>query len=277
MPEGDSLRHAADRVRPVLQGQAVTKIWFRKLRGYPPRVGDVITSVEAAGKYLLIQFGERLVLHTHLGMAGSWSAATLDKPIPKTPKLRIVIETQAGRALCFAAPTIATYLVEDPASPTAQLGPDLSNDDPDLSEVVRRSRRSTSDDEPVASLLLDQKVAAGVGNVFKSETLFVAGLYPFTAVSDVNDEDLVALWKIAHRQLRANRSRSMRRTTRSSALSRYYVYGRHRRGCLLCDNAIDYSPAGLLAPRSTYWCPTCQPDRTTTETAARSGTGLDLA
>jgi len=259
VPEGDTLRHAAARLRPVLEHQTVVAIWFRKLRGYRPRVGDTITSVEAVGKYLLIQFGERLVLHTHLGMAGSWSAAPLERPVPSTPKLRIVIETAAGRALCFAAPTIATYLIDDPASPTANLGPDLSNDHPDLEEVLARSRRAAHKSSYLASVLLDQSVAAGVGNVFKSEALFVAGLHPFTPVSAVDDKDLLALWRTAHRQLRANRNRSMRRTTGPGARSRMHVYRRHRSGCLLCDNAIDYSPAGLLTPRSTYWCPTCQP------------------
>jgi hypothetical protein len=110
VPEGDTLRRAAEVLTPVLDGQVVTDLWFKKLRGYRPRVGDTIHSVEAVGKYLLIEFDRNLVLHTHLGMSGSWRTSGLDRPVPRDPKLRIVIETALGRALCFAAPDISTHI-----------------------------------------------------------------------------------------------------------------------------------------------------------------------
>ena len=75
MPEGDTLRRAAEALTPVLEGQIVTDLWFKKLRGYRPRVGETIQSVDAVGKYLLIEFDRKLVLHTHLGMTGSWRVA----------------------------------------------------------------------------------------------------------------------------------------------------------------------------------------------------------
>ena len=136
MPEGDTLRRAAEVITPVLEGQVVTELWFKKLRGYRPRVGDTIHSVDAVGKYLLIEFDRKLVLHTHLGMSGSWRATTLDTPVPKSPKLRIVIETSAGRALCFAAPDISTHISGSGTAPVDRLGPDLSNDDVDFAEVL---------------------------------------------------------------------------------------------------------------------------------------------
>ena len=259
MPEGDTLRRAAEVLTPVLEDQVVTELWFRKLRGHRPRVGDRIHSVDAVGKYLLIEFDRRLVLHTHLGMAGSWRATPLTAAVPSTPKLRIVIETAAGRALCFSAPEIATHLAGAGTAPADRIGPDLSNDDVDLSEVVHRSRAAQG--PTLAELLLEQQVAAGVGNVFKSEALFVAGLHPFTAVDSVDDATLERLWDVAHRQLVANRSRPFRVTTRPTDGGRTYVYGRHRLGCRRCDNAIKFSPGGERTARSTYWCPTCQPAR----------------
>lgn len=263
MPEGDTLRRAAEALTPVLEGQIVTDLWFRKLRGYRPRVGDRIHRVEAVGKYLLIEFDRRLVLHTHLGMSGVWRATGLDRPPPRDPRLRVIIETGLGRGLCFGAPDISTHIVDGVGgAPTDGLGPDLSDDGADLDEVLRRSR-ATDGDRTLAQLLLDQRVAAGVGNVFKSEALFVAGLHPFTRVADAADADLERLWSIAHRQLVANRSRPVRTTTagRDQRGGRTYVYGRHRLGCRRCDNAIEYSAAGDLTERSTYWCPTCQPER----------------
>lgn len=264
MPEGDTLRRAAEVLTPVLEGQVVTDLWFKKLRGYRPRVGDTIHRVDAVGKYLLIEFDRKLVLHTHLGMSGSWRTSTLDRPVPRSPKLRIVIETAAGRALCFAAPDISTHLSGSGTAPADRLGPDLSDDEIDLDVVVERSRARSSDTTTLADLLLDQQVAAGVGNVFKSDVLFLAGLHPFTLARDVSDERLRSLWSIAHRQLVANRSTPSRKTTAAGQRDRTHVYGRHRLGCHRCDNAIAYSPAGERTVRSTYWCPTCQPEQPTT-------------
>ena len=259
MPEGDTLRRAAEVLTPVLEGHVVTDLWFKKLRGYRPRVGDTIQSVDAVGKYLLIEFDRKLVLHTHLGMSGSWRATTLDKPVPKTPKLRVVIETAAGRALCFAAPDISTHLSGSGTAPADRLGPDLSDDDVDLAVVVARSRERASETTTLAELLLDQQVAAGVGNVFKSEALFVGGWYPFTLVADLSDEQLTKLWSIAHRQLVANRGAPFRKTTGPGSPDRTHVYGRHRFACRRCDNSVSFSAAGERTARSTYWCPTCQP------------------
>jgi endonuclease-8 len=259
MPEGDTLRRAAEVLTPVLEGQIVTDLWFKKLRGYRPRVGDTIHSVDAVGKYLHIEFDRKLVLHTHLGMTGSWRAAPLDRARPRDPKLRILIETPAGRALCFAAPDISTHISGSGTAPADRLGPDLSNDDVDLDDVVARSRTRASHATTLAELLLDQQVAAGVGNVFKSEALFVAGMYPFTLVSDLTDEQLAKLWSIAHRQLVANRGKPYRSTTGPGSSDRTHVYGRHHFACLRCDNAVEFSAAGARTARSTYWCPTCQP------------------
>lgn len=259
MPEGDTLRRAAEVLTPVLEDRDVTALWFRKLRGHRPRVGDRIHRVDAVGKYLLIEFDRRLVLHTHLGMAGSWRVSSLDRPVPVTPKLRIVIETEAGRALCFSAPDISTHISGSGTAPADRIGPDLSDDDADIGEVIRRSRVATGPGTTLAEMLLDQTVAAGVGNVFKSEALFVTGLHPFTLVADVDDEVLLRLWTTAHRQLVANRARPYRMTTRPGDGGRTYVYGRHRLGCRRCDNAVRYSAAGERTARSTYWCPSCQP------------------
>ncbi len=270
MPEGDTLRRAAEVLTPILEGHVVTDLWFKKLRGYRPRVGDTIHSVDAVGKYLLIEFDRNLVLHTHLGMSGSWRAAPLTTAVPATPKLRIVIETGAGRALCFAAPDISTHISGAGTAPADRIGPDLSNDDVDLDVVVARSRDRSADTTTLADLLLDQRVAAGVGNVFKSEALFVAGLHPFTRVADVTDAQLSKLWSIAHRQLVANRATPYRSTTGPGNPDRTHVYGRHRLACRRCDNSVSFSPAGERTPRSTYWCPTCQPDPRTRPAVAMS-------
>ncbi|MBX3314309.1 MAG: Fpg/Nei family DNA glycosylase [Actinobacteria bacterium] len=259
MPEGDSLRRAAAAMAPVLEGRVVTGLWFRKLRGHRPRVGDTVHSVEAVGKYLLIRFDRDLVLHTHLGMSGSWRTAPPEAPVPNTPKLRVVIATAAGQAWCFAAPTVETHVLGARDAPTDRLGPDLSDDDVDLQQIVGRSRAGRTASATLAELLLDQQVAAGVGNVFKSEALFVARLHPFTPVGDVDDATLAGLWGIAHEMLVTNRDRPFRKTTGAMSPDRTFVYDRFRKPCRRCSDSILFSPAGERTSRSTYWCPRCQP------------------
>lgn len=258
MPEGDTLRHAQAALAPVLEGQVATHLWFRKIRGYRPRVGQRIERVDAVGKHLLIEFDRNLTLDTHLGMAGSWRALPVEARLPTTPTLRIVISTVKGHALCFSAPVIQTFLRTADRTPISDLGPDLSDDDVDLDEVVRRTRAGDRT-RTIAELLLDQSIAAGVGNVFKSEALFVAGVHPFRPVGELTDAMLREVWRIAHRQLVANRETRSRTTTARGDAGRTYVYGRKHLGCRRCNIAIEYSPAGERAGRSTYWCPTCQP------------------
>ncbi len=258
MPEGDTLRRLAKRLAPVLVGETVTDIWFRKLRGHRPRVGFRIHRVDAVGKYLRIAFDRRLVLHTHLGMSGAWRITEKTARVSRDPRLRILIETARGRALCFGAPTIFTAVEGAQPDPLAHLGPDLSDDDVDLTKVVQRSR-SLADSLTLAEMLLHQRVATGVGNVFKSEALFVAKLFPFRNVADVSDAQLTSLWSIAHEQLVANRQTRTRSTTRN-AVDNTFVYGRARLPCRLCHHPIEFSRSGARTARSTYWCPECQPE-----------------
>lgn len=257
MPEGDSLRRAAALLSPVLQGEIATYVWFRKIRGHRPRVGQHIERVDAVGKHLLIEFDRNITLRVHLGMTGSWRVGSPDARLPNSPKLRVVIRTALGTAFCFAAPTIETYIREAGPSPLDHLGPDLSDDVVDITEIVARTR-TYAFDQTLATALLDQRIAAGVGNVFKSEIAFLAGLHPFTQVNTLSDPDLDRVWRIAHDQLTSNRERRSRKTTSSSISGRTYVYGRFHRACRRCPSSIEFSPAGKVTPRSTYWCPHCQ-------------------
>ena len=159
--------------------------------------------------------------------------------------------------MCYAAPVIRTYLRDVDGSPIDHIGPDLSGDRLDLDAVLERSRLPDQD-RTIADLLLDQRVAAGVGNVYKNEALFIARMHPFRRVRTVSDEDLGRAWSVAHRLLVHNRDREVRKTTPSAVRSRTFVYDRYRLGCHRCSDAIAYDPAGSVTQRSTYWCPSCQ-------------------
>jgi len=257
MPEGDSLRRAEALLSPILDGQIATDVWFRKIRGHRPRNGQRIERVNAVGKHLLIEFERRITLRTHLGMSGSWRTGPADAKAPADPRLRVLIRTELGTAMCFAAPTIDTFVRDGSPTPIDHLGPDLSNDVADIGRVVELIRGLDAE-TLLAQALLDQRVSAGIGNVFKSEIAFLAGIHPFTPVRGLSDRTLERIWTIAQTQLVNNRSRSSRKTTSALVQGRTYVYGRFRAPCRRCSDSILFSPAGQVTERSTYWCPRCQ-------------------
>src|SRR5215470_16638974 len=148
-----------------------------------------------------------------------------------------------------------------PLHPAMQaLGPDLLASDFDAAEAERRLRARPQ--MQIAEALLDQRALAGIGNVYKSETLFIERINPWTRVADVPDAALVRLVATAHRLLHENvRPGSPHRiTTRRDLAGRgsLWVYGRAGRPCLRCGTPIQTRRQGELN-RSTYWCPTCQP------------------
>lgn len=261
MPEGDTLRHAELQLAPLLEGEVLVDAWFATLRGYRPRAGMRVDAVRAVGKHLLIDFAvgrpdRHLTLDTHLGMAGWWQARRGATARPADPRLRVALAVAGGQALCFAAPTVRTFVTGAgvAATPLA-LGPDLSDPTPDFALILARLGQLADPATPVADALLDQRIAAGVGNVFKSEACFVAGIDPHTPLAALDGPTRERLWRIAHQQLRANGTRPGPRHTAAGA--DHFVYGRARLPCRRCETPVSYEPAGPTA-RSTYWCPTCQ-------------------
>ncbi|MFL6206721.1 MAG: Fpg/Nei family DNA glycosylase [Acidimicrobiales bacterium] len=272
MPEGDTLFKIAARLRPALQGHRVTRFEAPRLVGDAPELGERIEQVEARGKHLLVHFERGLVLRTHLRMSGSWHVYRERERWQKPAHLaRAVIGTDSGWvAVCFQAPVVETYHQRggDPA-PLASLGPDLcqaaSLADDVLDDVVARSRRLTSADATLGEALLDQRIAAGIGNVYKSEACFAAGLDPGMPLIDLPDDARRRVWQVAARQLQANLVGSARRT-HAGGLA---VYGRRGQPCRRCGTPIRVARQGEQQ-RSSYWCPTCQPAPATRESFHKS-------
>jgi endonuclease-8 len=262
MPEGDTIWRVADRLRPALVGHRLVRFEAARLSGGPrPRPGDLIESVEAQGKHLLIRFERGVTLQTHLRMTGAWHLYRRGERWRKPVHLaRAVIEADSGWvAVCFAAPVVRTF-VDAPGSgpgPTAHLGPDLCQPQIDLDAVVERVATLSEPDELICDVLLDQRVAAGIGNVYKSEVLWACRVDPRTPVAEVTVEDRRLLYTAAHRLLRANLGDGPR-VTYPGAPGGVAVYGRRGRPCPRCGTSIQRQLLGHLA-RSTYWCPRCQP------------------
>jgi endonuclease-8 len=273
MPEGDTIYRAARALHRALAGQTVTRFEsvypaLTRIAEDRPIVGRSVESVSARGKHLLIAFSGDLVLRTHMRMNGSWHlyrpAARWQRP---ARDMRVLVATASVIAVGFNVPVAELLTARDLArhEELRALGPDLLAATFDRDEVVRRMRARGRD--AVADVLLNQRVVAGIGNMFKSEILFLAGIHPFTPVSVLDAAALGRIVDIAREQLAANvmtRSQTLssitaRRTTRSlDPNSTLWVYGRGGKPCRRCGATIQSKKTGMDA-RLTYWCPVCQP------------------
>ncbi|HZR21983.1 MAG TPA: DNA-formamidopyrimidine glycosylase family protein [Vicinamibacterales bacterium] len=264
MPEGDTILMAARALHRALAGHLVTRfesalVQITRVAEDQRVIGRTIESVTARGKHLFIQLSGGLVLHTHMRMNGSWHIYPVGARWRRPHRdMRVIIGTARAVAVGFNIPVaeLLTARELDRHDSLRALGPDLLADDVDVAEVMRRMREHNRD--PIAEVLLNQRVAAGIGNVFKSEILFLGGIYPFSRTADVADEQLDALIAIA-RKVMAVSVKLGQRTTRSSLnpAERLWVYGRGGKPCFKCGTPIHAKKTGLDA-RLTYWCPRCQ-------------------
>jgi endonuclease-8 len=264
MPEGDTIWRAAARLRPALAGAPLERFEAPRLVGDRPRPGTVVEDVEAVGKHLLVHFGGGLSLDTHMRMTGSWHLYRAGERWQRPRHLlRCLVAVPGWEAVCFSAPVVRTYRRDGRAGPlgpgddpVAHLGPDLCAPDPDVDEVVARMGTHPEPGTSVAEVLLDQTVAAGIGNVYKSEVLFACGLDPFTPIEAVPAPLRRQLVEVAGRMLRRNLT-TAQRTTAAGPPGTVAVYGRARQPCRRCGTPVRMAHHGVHA-RSTYWCPRCQ-------------------
>lgn len=258
MPEGDSIAEAAARIRPVLVGSEIVSVY-----GTAPQVrsnvgrlaGRRVTGVRTFGKHLVIDLERGFSVRVHLGMPGRWQVMTADRPTPGSA--RLVLSTDTHHVCCFAAPEVEVDRTPAIERRLESLGPDLLAEDFDPRHLIERARTRPS--QSVAEVLLDQRVVAGIGNVYKSELLFLAGVNPFAAVEEVTDEELHEMATRATQLLAVNVGTGARSTTGDRARGReMWVYQRAGRPCRRCATEIDMA---RIADRMTFWCPGCQPQR----------------
>ncbi|HEY2747831.1 MAG TPA: formamidopyrimidine DNA glycosylase [Polyangia bacterium] len=256
MPEGDNI-HAHAIALAALVGEPLTGVWSRgvEMRGLRKQA---VARVEAIGKHVVIAFDEGSAVRVHLGIAGSWrrvrrpSTATL-------AQAELALATAAGAWIAKARQVEWTRArLAAGARALRRLGPDLlARDAPSLDAIVARARSPEHAARPIGELLLDQTIAAGLGNVYKCELLFLHGVHPWRRVDSIDDATLRALYADGMRLLAANVGRA--RTTTQRRDVRYWVYGRFRRACIRCGAAIllERQRPSL---RPTFWCPRCQPE-----------------
>ena len=273
MPEGDTIFRAARTLNRALAGDVVQRFEsvlpaLTRVHEDTPITGRVVESVAAAGKHMLMRFSGDLVLRTHMRMNGSWHIYRPGERWQRPRRdMRVVVATARFEAVGFNLP-VAEFL-----TPTAmrrqedlrKMGPDLLG--AEFGEADALCRFRIRDSSSIADALINQRVVAGAGNVYKSEVLFLCRIDPATCVKSLNDDRLREILTTARKLLRANVNdpqrgivtyTGYRRTTRrADPAERLYVYGRARKPCRRCGTPIRVRAQGPRA-RLTYWCPTCQ-------------------
>ncbi len=279
MPEGDTIYRSARAMQKAIGGQAVTG--FETALAKLARVNDdasiagrTIEKVESRGKWLLVYFSGDLILATHMLMSGSWHLYRTGErwQMPRS-RMRIVLSTSGWQAVAFNVPVAEFYTARtlERDSQIPRLGPDILSSGFRVDQGVERLTEyaRTSPDVEVAVALLNQRVLAGLGNVYKSEIAFAVGVHPFRRMSTLTPREIERIVDIAHRYMKANvidgkgdgivTYLGNRRTTHSTDREeRLWVYGRQGQECRRCGMTIQMRKQGTQA-RSTYWCPECQP------------------
>lgn len=286
MPEGDTIFRTAATLSKAIGGKIVRRFAspLPAVSSYSERLrGQRVLRVEPRGKNLLVHFEDGTALHTHMRMTGSWHIYRPGEPWRKSERAaRVVIETDDFVAVCFAAPVVEMIPPGALArhATLSRLGPDVL--DPGFDPEAARTRMRQRPDATIGEALLMQGALAGIGNVYKSEVLFLCRLDPFAKVGDLPDEALDRVIATARDLMSRNLEGYPRTTTPSAARafmplrgSRTWVYGRKGEPCLECGTPIAATRAarrpepaapaatGGEAARVTFYCPKCQPEATT--------------
>lgn len=260
VPEGDTIYRAAAALRTALVGHTITGFEAVRLVGPSPAIGAAVEKVESHGKHLEIVWDDGLVLHSHMRMTGSWHLYRRGERWRKSDDhMRAVIEVPDWVAVCFNASTVETYREFDRLRHPGfgRLGPDLvTASEVELLECSRRIAKYADRRATVAEVLLDQHVACGVGNVYRSEVLWACELSPFATVESLQFDDCLQVINAAARMLRANVQKAYRVTT-AELPAGLGVYSRNGQRCARCGDTVQVKRHGDHA-RALYWCPGCQ-------------------
>lgn len=242
MPEGDTILRHAQILAPRLVGKSIALVTTQGLDR--DLSGRTVTAVIPHGKHLMIDLDDGTRIRTHLGMNGR--IRTYDGPPPRASPgdMRLVIALADGTcAVWFRAPTVEILArraaFRDAA--LARLGPDVLDVDFDPADAAARA---AGDPRPIAEVLLDQRVVAGIGNIYKNESLWERQISPRTPARDLGAAALRELFVVAHERM------SRRDRTR-------HVYQRTGEPCPRCATKVVRAE---LFGRATWWCPCCQPE-----------------
>ncbi len=291
MPEGDTIYRAARAMQRAIGGRMVTGFEtglapLARVNDDTPLVGRTVEKVESRGKWCLVHFSGDLILVTHMLMSGSWHIyRTGEKWWMGRSRMRVAIavaakegEATGWQAVAFNVPIAEFHTARslERSSQVPKLGPDVLSDEFTVEAGIARLREYGVEhpEAEIAVVLLNQRVLAGLGNVYKSEVAFAAGVNPFRAMRTITEREMEVMVDKSQQWLKANVNDGTssvnggdgivtysgnRRTTNSMDRSdRLWVYGRQGQECRRCGAKVMMRKQGEQA-RSTYWCPECQP------------------
>lgn len=260
MPEGDTVWLAGRTLHDALAGSSLTACDFR-VPGLATLdlTGRRVERVSSYGKHLFFAFDDHHILHTHFRMDGSWHLYSRGVRWKGGPawQIRAVLSTSAVDAVGYRLPVVEVMDTQRHTALINSLGPDLIVDDVDWARAIAQVR-GQPEQRPIGETLLDQRVVAGLGLIYVTESLFVHGVTPWTSVGDVTD--VPGLLAEASRLMRANRHHYIQTTTGDTHPDRWHwVFERAGQACRRCATTIRIAwqcrpPRQRLA----YWCPTCQ-------------------
>jgi endonuclease-8 len=254
MPEGDTIHYAANRIRPVLAGHVPDELRtphprFDRAR-WPERLaGRAVRSVDAHGKHLFLRFEGDLTVHSQLRMTGSWRV--LDGPRRPSATAWLVLR-RGDRTVVQLNGPVLELMTESRTrfdQRLAQLGPDILAPELDAERFLRRLREDDPT-RPIGDALLDQRTIPGIGNMWKCEGCFEAGIDPWRQTGEVSDAEALAI-------VHACRPRMQRSAADGNPRRHQRIYGAAGRPCPRCGSRIESRGQGD-SNRTTYWCPACQ-------------------
>ncbi|MBV9486466.1 MAG: DNA glycosylase [Frankiaceae bacterium] len=259
MPEGDTVWLSANRMHDALAGRVLTTTDFRvPQHATADLTGLEVLEVVPRGKHMLTRIEGGTTLHTHFKMAGTWRIFTpgARRSGGKDHEIRVILANAEREAIGYRLQLVELIRTDQEDTVVGHLGPDLLGPDWDADEALRRLLAAP--EREIGDALLDQRNLAGIGNLYKTEVLFLSGLTPWTTVAAV--PDLPAMVRRARKLLVANKSRWVQTTTGNLRRDElHWVFERHGRPCRRCGTIVRRAMQGPdLYDRICYWCPSCQ-------------------
>jgi endonuclease VIII len=258
MPEGDVVWRTAQQLHDALTGRELTRSDFRVPRfATTDLTGRTVTESVSRGKHLLTRVDGDITVHTHLKMDGAWRISAASGFALRDHRIRLILANSRWQAVGSLLGIVEVVRTSSEDRVVGHLGPDLLGPAFDAAEAVRRL--SDQPARTIGEALLDQRNLAGIGTIYRAETLFLRGVNPWRPVGEV--PDLTGLVELARRLLDANKARVQTITTGNAARGgELWVYGRAGQRCRRCGSVIM---RGSLGPqpeeRLAVWCPRCQP------------------
>jgi endonuclease-8 len=263
MPEGHTIHRAARRLASVLTDRRLDRVVARGphlvvAKAEQRLLGTTVTGVEARGKHLLIHTDAGWSIHSHLRMDGVWHLYQRGERWRKSRRRAwLALGSGDWDAVNFDGPILELHPTDEllRSRVLTELGPDVLVEPFDDDEYLRRMRRD--DDRELGDAIMDQRIVAGIGNIYKAESLYLAGANPWRRLRDVPDEQLLEIRRVATRIMHDGVLDARAITFTGPGMPGRWAYGRGGSACRRCGTPIEARTQGENQ-RTTYWCPTCQ-------------------